>query len=132
MLPIILKVNLKIYKKHIAIFFVLLFIVSQINHGLHNILEPHSHSHCTHSLIDEDNTDLAVNISDKKDVIYNGFHDCLLCQQHQSLKFYNADSFQFKPKKTITNTYKGFTYIKPLLTSYLLRSTSLRAPPAAC
>ncbi|MDO6489898.1 MULTISPECIES: hypothetical protein [unclassified Cellulophaga] len=118
---------MKFFKKHIALFFCLLFLVSQASYVFHTYLEPHNHTHTNNTLefSTVDFTPLAVETAEFSTAIY----DCLLCHQFKLTKVIIAYENKLKVKEPIATHYLKIEYVEPYTFFYLLSNSSLRAPP---
>ncbi|WP_103072538.1 hypothetical protein [Aquimarina sediminis] len=119
---------MKQYKRHIALFFALLFVTTQLSHTLHNFSDTHNH-HQKRLLSDIGIDDDTVS---KNNVFFDDICDCLLCEQHQTIKLSVANPFNFEIKEATNLAYRLEVYTSPLFSTYLLENSSLRGPPASC
>ncbi|WKB82973.1 hypothetical protein QYR09_08005 [Cellulophaga lytica] len=118
---------MKFFKKHIAIFFCLLFFVSQISYVFHTYLEPHNHNHYTtlesksvdHNSLLLENTEFTTAI-----------YDCLLCHQFKLSKIVVAYENKLQIKKETSTHYLKTAYVEPYTFFYFLSNSPLRAPPS--
>ncbi|WP_103866203.1 hypothetical protein [Aquimarina sp. I32.4] len=117
---------MKEYKKHIALFFALLFIVSQLDFAFHSLFECHADTNAVSI------TELSIKNApiSGNDSFFDDVCDCLLCQQHQITKLYLDHSFEIGIKNNTYYHYKSIAYKTLFSYSYLLSNASLRAPPA--
>ncbi|WP_062058900.1 hypothetical protein [Aquimarina longa] len=115
------------YRQHIASFFAILFLVSQVSHVVHCSTD---HYQLNKNEIFAIYNSLDSFIHDDNVVINQNFDDCTLCFQHNSLKFYSTskDIFDISPNEKSLQKIT-IKYSTPFLNEYLLTLTSLRAPP---
>lgn len=128
---------MKRFKKHIALFFSILFVVSQLNYAIHTVFEDHHQGKClnhTHHHHDfEKKESVTTNAYAYKTIKEKGSFDelnnCTLCQQYQSFKLHFTESKSLKIDKEVINSYKTILHKTSLFSKYLLKNISLRGPP---
>jgi hypothetical protein len=120
---------MKFYKKHIAIFFTILFLVSQFGHVLHTIVDHHTVEK-EGSFLAEYNPFIASIQSDNAS-INQSIDNCLLCLHHQNLKLYSSREFvSYLSSNEIDSQKIAINYNTSSFDAYLLAFISLRAPPS--
>lgn len=118
------------YKKHIALFFTMLFLASQFAYIGHLLFDSH-HNHFEHHIASiKNNQDDIYNAQAKEIFSSNDFYSCLICQQHQSVEFYQVTGFTFKTKNNIVNNNERVNYVNPYFSDNFFILPSLRAPPS--
>lgn len=120
---------LRFYKKHIALFFTLLFITSQLNYVVHTLFE-HQHDVCEHAHPESHETDSKTYKTVKEKASFNETHDCAVCQLFQSIRLVFVKVFNLDIHSQLYNGYKFILFTKSLLSSFLLEEVSLRGPPS--
>lgn len=118
------------YKKHTALFFAILFSVSQFIYVGHFFFHSHHH-HLEQEFFSTEKSNKATCKIEQKEVhSSNDFFNCFICQQHQTVELYQVSAFAFSIKNTILNNKDNFTYTNPYFSNNLLQNPSLRAPPS--
>ncbi len=122
---------MKQYKNHIALFFAILFTVSQFYHTVHTFIEK-SHHHCVGEtfVAKEKTTDNSGYKILKSTKSFGESHHCAICQQLQSFKIYFANNTLLEIKKSTLNSFKTIYHRDFLFSAYLLENQSLRGPPS--
>lgn len=124
------------YRKHIAVFFALLFVVSQLTHVVHIVFE-HEHGFCEHHAHnevehhkEEHETDSEFHKIFKEKTAFSETHDCAFCQQFQKTNLNFEKVFNIDIKNPNYHTYKPVLFNRLLSSSFLLDDVSLRGPPS--
>ncbi|WP_139254309.1 hypothetical protein [Cellulophaga fucicola] len=115
------------FRKHIAIFFCLLFLVSQASYVFHNFSEPHNHNH--YAALDSKDKDISPLVIENTEFT-TAVYDCLLCHQFKLTKVVVANENKLQIIKPTLTHYSNTEYVAPYTFLYLLSNSSLRAPPA--